>query len=604
MEGSLRILLVEDDVDQANLMGEMLRRFNSDFLVETTYSSDGCLDKLSRQKYEAIILDYNLPERNALEILTTICNGELRTPVVVVSGSGSEQIAVETLKCGASDYLVKDDSFLTVLPKVVQKSIERARLEARLRESERKYQIIFEKANDAILILDATNFQIIEANSKTHEITGYAAEALVNKPLTELFPAFLYALVREGLSKAVSEGLYRDDDLTIVTNYGESIPIDLDARVIQFGRSDYILCNVRNIAEKKYLQTQILNSKRRLQNTFDGITDIIFQVNQADELVIVNKKFAELCNAQPEELIGKKYFAVFFKTGQPIDGCPIQKAFKTGESHWLEHTMDDQIYEIWTYPIFSVDGKLESVAAHSKNVTEKKKLEKTLIQSEKLATIGLLASGIAHELRNPLNVIETARYYIDEFLVEKNSDIRAKLDIIHKNVRRSSKIINNLLEFSRHSEHERERIDLRSLIESTISLIQKELQAKNIEFVLVCPGNYTTFFSIDSLKQVLLNLIINAIQAMQTGGKLTIAIEQSRPGWTDLKISDTGMGIPVKNLPHIFSPFFTTKEVGEGTGLGLYITHMIIAREGGRIKVDSEVNVGTTFTISLPQRDS
>ena len=165
------------------------------------------------------------------------------------------------------------------------------------------------------------------------------------------------------------------------------------------------------------------------------------------------------------------------------------------------------VYDIRSYPIFNVNGELESIAVYSKNITEKKGLEKSLIQSEKLATIGLLASGIAHELRNPLNIIETARYYIDEFLPEKSNDIPAKLEIISKNVKRASKIINSLLEYSRHSEYEHESIDLEKLVSNTLSLIEKEFVVKNIDYIFEGKPNTVAYFNMDSLKQVLLNVI-------------------------------------------------------------------------------------------------
>ncbi len=604
MDGSLRVLLVEDDVEQASLMGQRLRDFNDSFIIDTTHSGAACLEKLSETRYEAIILEYNLHEQNTLDLLSAISENGVGAPVVVVSSSDGEEAADETLRRGASDYVVKNSSFLTVLPQVVQRSIQQSRRETELKASEQKYEAIFQKASAAIMILNPDSKRILEANLKTSEVSGYENHELVGKSFVYLFPKFLRTQVEDCLRIAIDSGNHRDEGLSMLTKLGKSFPVDVDLSITDLAESKTLLCSLSNISEKRHLQTLILNSKKRLQNTFDGITDIIFQVGRNDEIVIANRKLSELHGSRPENLIGRKYYEVFYEAEAPIVDCPVQATFKSGEPNYLEYAAGETIYEISSYPIFSVDGKLESVAAYSKDVSEKRRLEKTLIQSEKLATIGLLASGIAHELRNPLNVIETARYYIDEFLVKKNSDVAAKLDIIRRNVRRSSKIINNLLEFSRHSEHDREVIDLRALVESTVSLIHKELSAKNIDYSLDCPEDTTVFFSMDCLKQVLLNLIINSIQAMKTGGKLKVAVAQKGKGWVDMMIRDTGMGIPKKNLPHLFSPFFTTKEVGEGTGLGLYITHMIVAREGGKIKVDSTIDVGTTFTITLPQRET
>lgn len=600
MDRSLKVLVIEDDTNQADLIKNSLTQFNPKFLVDTTHTSNGCLSKLENQRYEAIVLDFQLSENVNFDTLSRI-SGVADAPVVVVSSNSSEHVAQEAIKRGARDFVVKHSTYLSVLPNVVQKTIEHHRLEIKLRESERKYQHIFENANDAIFMLNLETFQILEANNRSATITGDSRESLMDKSFPELFPVHLRPHVKEVLHQAVASGMASDDTLCLISKAGKLVPVDINTSIIQWAHRDYILCNVNNIAEKKHLQNLILKSKKRLQSTFDGIKEVIFQVDHDYNVVLANKKFAELHESEPGEVIGKKYYEIFCGRRSVCDDCPVQETFRTFEPGYAENDNNGVVYEMWSYPIFDMDGKLESVAVYAHDVTEKKRLEKTLIQSEKLATIGLLASGIAHELRNPLNVIETARYYIDEFLAEKDSDITSKLDIIRKNVRRSSKIINNLLEFSRHSEHERERIDIKSLIENTVSLIKKEFDAKNIEFAFKCPDNCTAFFSIDTLKQALLNLIINAIQAMHRGGVLTVEVVLGQEGWVDIRISDTGVGIPEENLTHIFSPFFTTKEAGVGTGLGLYITHMIIQREGGRINVDSEVNVGSTFTITLPE---
>lgn len=491
MDGPLKILLVEDDPDQANLIQKRLRNYNSHIEVETVFSGKDCLRKLTRNHYETIILDYSLPEYDGIEILNRIKQTGIDAPVIIVSANGNEKIAVEALKRGAHDYLVKDSGYLTLLPKAVERAIEKNLVDIKLRKSERKNRELFEK---------------------------------------------------------------------------------------------------------------VLESKNRLQTMFDGIEDIIYEVNKDYEIIRANKKFAELCNSQPENLIGKKCYDVYFNC-ESCGGCPVKATLDSLKPHSVEKTNGADVYDTRSYPIFNVDRKLESVAVYSKNITEKRGLEKSLIQSEKLATIGLLASGIAHELRNPLNVIETARYYIDQFLPEKSNDISAKLEIISKNVKRASKIINSLLEYSRHSEYENESIDLEKLVADTMALIEKEFIARNIEYIFEGKPNTFAYFNMDSLKQVLLNIIINAIQAMPNGGQLVISIKKSREKSVDIQISDTGVGIPEENLPRLFSPFFTTKEVGVGTGLGLYVSHMIIEREGGKILVDSKLNEGTTFTISLPSSE-
>ncbi|RMD91025.1 MAG: response regulator, partial [Calditrichaeota bacterium] len=531
MSETLKVLLVEDDQDQAELIRRSLEKFDERFNVEIIDSGESCLEKISSQKYEAIILDYQLPVYDGLEILKRIKNRGIHVPIVVVSGQGNEKVAVEALKNGAYDYIIKDSTYFSVLPKVVQQTIEKHHLELKLRESERKYQNIFEKANDALFIIDPKDFTILEANYMASTLSQYSREELQARQFMELYPDGQKALAKQLIKKTLCDGHNQDDSLSIQTKTGDLIPVDINASVIYHENIHYVLCIVRNIAEKKQLQSLILNSKKRLQSLFDGITDMIYQVNRDYEIVMVNKKMAELCHELPEKLVGQKCYQAYFKCGEICEQCPAKLTFENSRPQYFEKVLGEEIFEVTSFPIYSDRGEIEDVVIYLKNVTEKKKLEKSLIQSEKLATIGLLSSGIAHELRNPLNIIETARFYLQEFIQDHRPEVQTKLDIIHKNVKRASSIINNLLEFSRQSDDRHEKINLKKLIESTIALIGKELSAKNIEFSLIGKEDHTAYFSLDSLKQVLLNILINAIQAMPEGGKLTIEVENKVPGW-------------------------------------------------------------------------
>jgi signal transduction histidine kinase len=226
--------------------------------------------------------------------------------------------------------------------------------------------------------------------------------------------------------------------------------------------------------------------------------------------------------------------------------------------------------------------------------------ERQLIQNEKLAMVGLLASGVAHDLRNPLNTIETVRYYLSDLPQLRDARLQENLDIIQKNVQRASNIITNLLEFSRYSKHAREAIDINKLLDSTLLLFGKELAAKNIEVVTHYQRIPVVVLNLDALKQVFLNLVMNAAQAMPEGGRLTISTVAGDGENVQVTIADTGTGISKENLQHIFSPFFTTKAAGEGTGLGLYLSKLIIEREGGKISVESELSKGSVFFVLLP----
>lgn len=231
---------------------------------------------------------------------------------------------------------------------------------------------------------------------------------------------------------------------------------------------------------------------------------------------------------------------------------------------------------------------------------ELKKSQAQLLQSEKLAGIGQLAAGIAHEIRNPLGIIATSLYYLNDVLPKKKEDIKRHFQIMEAEINRCESIISNLLEFSRTSTQEFESIDVNQLLDTTLFLVEKDLFVKDIKLIKKFHHSPTIKANMDEMKQVFLNLILNATQAMPRGGKLEIATSITENERARIKVVDSGTGISEKHLSKIFDPFFTTKAPREGTGLGLTLVHNIIERWGGTIQVESQGVKGTTFTIEFP----
>lgn len=231
---------------------------------------------------------------------------------------------------------------------------------------------------------------------------------------------------------------------------------------------------------------------------------------------------------------------------------------------------------------------------------ELKKSQVQLLQSEKLAGIGQLAAGIAHEIRNPLGIIATSLYYLNDVLPEKKEDIKRHFQIMEAEISRCESIISNLLEFSRKSTQEVELIDVNQLLNITLSLVEKDLFVKDIKLIKKFRHSPTIKANMDEIKQVFLNLILNATQAMPRGGKLEITTSISKNERVRIQVADSGTGIPERHLYKIFDPFFTTKAPGEGTGLGLTLVHNIIEKWRGTIQVKSQGVKGTTFTIEFP----
>jgi PAS domain S-box-containing protein len=304
--------------------------------------------------------------------------------------------------------------------------------------------------------------------------------------------------------------------------------------------------------------------------------------------------------------------------GRPIwDPAPPRTSGTSARRNWLR-TLQRESASFENVPLRRKDGSTVYVEYNSmfsefngrpvvqsfyRDVTEKQALEYTLIQSQKLAGLGQLSAGVAHELRNPLGIMGSSLYFINSVLdkeeVKVPDHVRKHLGIIRNEVDRSRKIIESLLSFSRVSNQERESVDLNELLRVTLDLVKKELLVNNIRLVTEFAELPCVRLNLDELKQGFLNIILNATQAMPEGGLLRIRtrLEGER---VLIAFEDTGQGISKENLPNVFNPFFTTKEPGMGTGLGLSLTHSFIRRAGGDLAVESELGIGTTVRIWLP----
>lgn len=256
-------------------------------------------------------------------------------------------------------------------------------------------------------------------------------------------------------------------------------------------------------------------------------------------------------------------------------------------------------------PVFLNAGVFE-YGAHrflhliSVDISDRKRLESQLIQSEKMAAIGQLAAGIAHEIRNPLGIIMNALYDLSEVLDSTPPAVEEDLRIAKEEMERVQAIINNLLEFSRESRAELERVDINDLLRRTLQLMNKSLQNSGVKVVTQFTPLSSCVANQNALRQIFLNLIANAAQAMPEGGELRVRTEPLLDGRIQLQFADTGVGIAPEHLKDIFNPFFTTKPPGQGTGLGLSVVHSVVKRYHGDIHVQSALNGGTTFTIQFP----
>lgn len=593
--------MIEDNLDQAHLMSALLKKHQAQFDLDMVHDPVSGLEMLEQNSYDAVILDYNLPHMNGLETLKKIKQKNYSTSIIMVTGQGDERVAVQAIRMGAQDYLTKTPHYLKLLPDIVVRAVEERHLSHRLEQSEKSFFSLFENASIAIIIADATTNRLLQVNKMAKQLLGYSQREFTEKTIAD----FCSAKQVDQLGRLIKEIKIKEsasvENIGFVHKNRTIIPVELSGSLVQLGNSQVIQFFMLDIREKIKMHQQLLLSRQRLVSLFDGITDPISVQDAGYNIIMGNKRYVQWAQQHVPKVVNQKCYHSFFGRNKPCEGCPARETFESGESKFVEIFHNGRTFHVWTFPMDDLKGNPQFLVEYIKDMTDQKEIEKQLIKSEKLATLGILSSGIAHELRNPLSIIETARYSIEDKLKGRDYGVEEKLEVIKRNIRRASAIIDNLLEFSRHSKYEKEKVDVEKLIDNTLSLFRKEISTRNIDIELNYQNVPRIFFSIDSLKQVFLNILMNGVQAMPEGGRIKISTSLSPDRkWVSVKFTDTGVGISKENLRYIFTPFFTTKSDSGGTGLGLYLSYSIVKKEGGDITVQSDENVGTTFAVKLP----
>jgi PAS domain S-box-containing protein len=345
---------------------------------------------------------------------------------------------------------------------------------------------------------------------------------------------------------------------------------------------------------------------------FNSVGEAVSIINVADFTIVeVNRKFLEEYGLSRAQVIGKTCHAVTHHENAPCNGpdhsCPLIAAVASGQVAAIEHIHFDKCgkqiaFEVSAAPIRSEGGDIVQVVHVARDVTERKLAQQQLIMNDRLASIGLLASGIAHEVGNPLTVIMGYANTLP-MMAELPLEIKEGLTVIQEQSQRAADILKNLLTFARPQSGELLPVDVNESISRVVSLRAYYQKTNKINTHLSLATNLPLVNGNRSqLEQVFYNIIANAEYSMvkaHQGGNMTIVTEHKDKSVV-VTFTDDGEGITENNLGRIFLPFFTTKKVGQGTGLGLSICLSIVTEHQGRIWAESTKGKGATFTIELP----
>jgi two-component system sensor histidine kinase HydH len=328
------------------------------------------------------------------------------------------------------------------------------------------------------------------------------------------------------------------------------------------------------------------------------MADGLLSVDAQGRLTTVNPRACQLLGLSLAELMGRSFAEVFAGTSLGLDpvltqGLPLEER----EIDWLSSTGEAIPLAVSVTPLKGDHGEGQGAVVLLRDLRTVKALQQRVERTERLAALGRLAASVAHEIRNPLGAIRGLVQYF-QATWKDNPEQRAYLDVIVREVDRLNRVVSDLVEFARPRQPQREPHDLLAVVRHAVTLLEPDARAKGLQIVPDLNGTLPPLpIDRDMLLQALLNILLNAIEAMQPGGRLRIRVAE-HPPWVEVAVQDTGCGIAPEHAERLFDPFFTTKP--QGTGLGLAIAHSVVQAHDGEIAVASTPGLGTTVTIHLP----
>jgi two-component system NtrC family sensor kinase len=356
-------------------------------------------------------------------------------------------------------------------------------------------------------------------------------------------------------------------------------------------------------------------ARRKLQETRAIYNVLINELIQEDVIVMasnyrvldINETLAKKLGIERKDAIGRYCYEILHKENAPCSGehhpCPLVSTVNTGKPFRVTHVHLDKgkrqlFYSITCYPLVD-NGEVVGAIEIARDITKDLDIQKVMMQQDKMASIGRLAAGVAHEINNPLTTILTSAMLIQEDTDPEDPNYQ-ELQTIADETLRCRKIVSSLLDFARQSKPVKKQHNLNDVVKECVVLTRKQAAFNDVTLEQSLGEDLpATNMDKDQLEQAIINLILNAIEVTDPGGKVTINTKfVPETDTIELEVSDSGKGISEKDMARIFDPFFTTKE--SGTGLGLAITHGIIEQHGGNIDVKSKLGQGTSFTVRLP----
>ena len=527
----IHILVMEDDAGQARLAQRTLTR--AGYTVDVAHDGETGLAMLRERPYDVIIVDNEMPGKDGIEVLHTLVAWNSQSPTVMVTGQGSQVLAVEAMKLGAGDYVVKDveGNYLSLLPAVIERLLRQQRLAEGKRQAE-----------------EALRTTLQELETRVQERTADLQRT--------------NARLRE------------------------------------------------EIAERTRMAHALRQSEARNRSIVETAVDGIITINEDGIIESFNSAAESIFGYIADEVIGQNVTILMPLPYQHEHDSYLARYRLTGERKIIGNgrEVEGQRKDGTIFPMDLAVGEMQVGERHMftgivRDITERKWAAQEMLRADRLALVGQLASGLAHEIGTPLNIIAGNAELLKMDLV--NSDIPTEsVDAIVRQTDRITGLIQQLLTFARAENQTMAQFSLHDPFFHALRLLETRLSREGITTTVDIPVDLPLLWGVaDQIEQVFLNVLVNAWHAMPHGGTLTITARETPDADVLITFQDTGTGISAEALEKAFEPFYSTK--GEkGTGLGLAICKQIIDHHRGSIRLASTPDVGTTISITLKQADT
>lgn len=623
----LRLLIADDDANDRDICLNSLRKSGVDFQAEMAETQEEFTRKLREGAPDIVLTDYRMKGWTGMDAFSSVKEICPQVPVILLSGTLGDQLAVECIKTGITDYVLKDQ--LARLPMALNRALEEKTLRAAetravtaLRESEERYRALVENAPEAIVVVDAMSGVFQDCNDNALRLFLLSRKELVSRTIHNVSAssqpdgASVEDFEKEWIGKALSGGtpcfewLFRN-------SHGDEIPCEVHLVLVPSLKGQHVRGSILDISERKRAEATLRESEARYRGLVSNANYGIYWVTLEGRLLYTNPALARILGYNSTEDL----LEIGNTRGLFCDPTVRDRLY----AEYFENRRIDATVE-WKRK----DGKIINVRVNGRraqdlqrgsecievmveDVTERMALEKQLRQAQKFEAIGQLAGGIAHDFNNMLGAIMG---WADRGAEETEGDLRLHryFEKVRHQADRAAALTRQLLAFARRQILEPCNINLNQSVVDTVSLLEN-LIGKNIEISAnLSPDLAVIRADPTQVEQVFMNLCINARDAMPDGGSLRIetanvTLAEALPGspalaqpgdYVMLSVTDTGTGMDAATLDRIFEPFFTTKELGKGTGLGLATMYGVLRQHGGFVQVESKVGLGSTFRAYLP----